>query len=77
MRQPEKGAEGKETRARAKAAAVADEPSVDELMAKRLEKAQQMRDDGLEPFAYTYSNTHLATHAHALEKAQQMRDDGL
>ena len=38
-----------------------DEPSVDELMAKRLEKAERMRADGEEPYAYSYAATHLAT----------------
>ena len=44
-----------------KAAEEAPELSMDELMASRLEKAQAMRDEGLEPFAYTFDNTHLAT----------------
>ena len=37
------------------------ELSVDELMAVRLEKAQQMRAAGDEPYAYSFAATHLAT----------------
>jgi len=38
-----------------------DDISMDELMRRRLDKAQQMRDSGLEPYAYSYTATHLAT----------------
>jgi lysyl-tRNA synthetase class 2 len=37
-----------------------EELSVDELMVRRLAKVQQMRDDGVEPYAYSYTATHLA-----------------
>jgi lysyl-tRNA synthetase class 2 len=46
-----------------KAAAAADavEPSLDDLMARRLEKAEQMRAAGEEPYAYSFDATHMAT----------------
>lgn len=55
-----KAANGK---AAANAAAAEDgaEESMDDLMARRLEKAEQMRASGAEPYAYSFAATHLAT----------------
>ena len=39
----------------------AEELSMDDLMAKRLEKAATMRANGQEPYAYSFAATHLAT----------------
>ena len=36
------------------------ELTVDELMTRRLDKAKAMRDDGLEPYAYSFAATHLS-----------------
>ena len=39
----------------------AEEESMDDLMNRRLDKAAAMRASGSEPYAYTYSATHLST----------------
>ena len=60
---PPPAAKPKSKAKKAAAAPVEEEVelSMDDLMARRLEKAEQMRADGSEPYAYSFAATHLAT----------------